>query len=74
MLYCWLDTVQTKQRERNSGRSRTAGVLDGASKATSALGEVLTSVMLRALLLNQILFSSSGNNFFHLAFLLTICQ
>jgi len=59
MLYCWLAMVQTKQQERNSGQSRTAGVKHGASKASSALGEVLMSVLLKALLLNQILFSNS---------------
>jgi len=61
MLYCWLAMVQTKRQQRNSGQSRTVGVQDGASKASSALGEVSTSVLLKALPLNQTLFSSSVN-------------
>jgi len=58
MLYCWLATARTKRLERSSGQSRTVGAQLGASKDSSALGAVLTSVPLKVLLLNQILFSS----------------
>jgi len=54
--------VQTKQRERNSGQSRTVGVLRGVRKATSALDEVLMNVLLKALLFNHFLFSNSNTN------------
>jgi len=58
MPYCWSATVQINRPERNSGQSRTVGVLTGARKDTSALGEVLTSVLLKASLFSHFQCSS----------------